>query len=79
MLLCNPSQRYTNVYNEIDAATHSNFSPSAQPGNFNNCFLVDAGIPYDMKLKNKFPITVDVSADLRKQLRAKFPQLFPTQ
>jgi hypothetical protein len=29
-----------------------------------------------MKLKNKFPVTVDVSADLRKQLRSKFPQLF---
>jgi hypothetical protein len=29
-----------------------------------------------MKLKNKFPTTVDVSADLRKTLRGKFPQLF---
>ena len=51
--------------------------PLFLPGNFNNRILVDACIPYDMKLKNKFPVTVDVSADLRRSLRSKFPQLFP--
>jgi hypothetical protein len=28
-------------------------------------------------LKGTFPVTVDVSADLRKRLHTKFPQLFP--
>jgi hypothetical protein len=31
----------------------------------------------DKKLKGTFPITVDVSTDLRRKLRSKFPQLFP--
>jgi len=36
---------------------------SALPaGNFNNRVLIDACIPYDMKLKGTFPTTVDVSA-----------------
>jgi hypothetical protein len=39
--------------------------------------LIDACIPYDKKLKGTFPVVVDVSADLRKKLRSKFPQLFP--
>jgi hypothetical protein len=39
------------------------------PGDFNNRILVDACIPCDKKLKGTFPIVVDVSADLRKQLR----------
>ena len=29
------------------------------PGNFNNRILIDACIPYDMYLKNKFPPVVD--------------------
>jgi hypothetical protein len=29
-----------------------------------------------MKLKNTFPPVVDVSANLRQKLRAKFPKLF---
>ena len=45
-------------------------------GNFNNRILIDACIPYDMKLKGTFPAVVDVSAELRAKLRAKFPQLF---
>ena len=39
--------------------------------------LVDACIPYEKKLSSTFPIVVDVSADLRRRLRGKFPQLFP--
>ena len=49
------------------------------PGNFNNRVLIDACIPYDKKLKGTFPVTVDVSGDLRKRLRVKFPRLFPKQ
>jgi hypothetical protein len=30
-----------------------------------------------MKLKGTFPVTVDVSQDLRTKLRAKFPHIFP--
>jgi len=60
----------------IQKAWASKRDPLFLPGNFNNRVLIDACIPYDMKLKNKFPVTVDVSADLRKQLRSKFPQLF---
>jgi hypothetical protein len=39
--------------------------------------LIDACIPYDMKLKGTFPTVVDVSDDLRGKLRAKFPHIFP--
>ena len=46
------------------------------PGNFNNRILIDACIPYDKKLNGTFPPVVDVSADLRAKLRAKFPKLF---
>ena len=60
----------------IQKAWASKRDPLFLPGNFNNRILIDACIPYDKKLKGTFPITVDVSADLRKQLRAKFPQLF---
>src|SRR5438445_265853 len=51
--------------------------PLFLPGNFNNLILIDACIPYDMKLKGTFPVTVDVSQDLRAKLRAKFPHIFP--
>ena len=60
----------------IQKAWASKRDPLFLPGNFNNRILIDACIPYDMKLKNKFPVTVDVSADLRKKMRGKFPQLF---
>jgi UbiD family decarboxylase len=62
----------------IQKAWASKRDPLYLPGNFNNRILVDACIPYDMKLKNKFPPVVDVSEDLRKKIRAKFPQIqFP--
>ena len=61
----------------IQKAWASKRDPLFLPGNFNNRILVDACIPYDKKLKGTFPVTVDVSADLRRSLRSKFPQLFP--
>ena len=61
----------------IQKAWASKRDPLYLPGNFNNRILIDACIPYDRKLKGTFPLTVDVSADLRTRLRAKFPQLFP--
>jgi 4-hydroxy-3-polyprenylbenzoate decarboxylase len=62
----------------IQKAWASKRDPLYLPGNFNNRILVDACIPYDMKLKNRFPPVVDVSEDLRKKIRAKFPQIsFP--
>jgi 4-hydroxy-3-polyprenylbenzoate decarboxylase len=60
----------------IQKAWASKRDPLFLPGNFNNRILIDACIPYDMKLKNKFPPVVDVSADLRSAIKAKFPQLF---
>jgi UbiD family decarboxylase len=61
----------------IQKAWASKRDPLFLPGNFNNRILVDACIPYDKKLKGTFPITVDVSPDLRRRLRSKFQQLFP--
>lgn len=62
----------------IQKAWASKRDPLYLPGNFNNRILVDACIPYDMKLKNRFPPVVDVSEDLRKKIRAKFPGIsFP--
>jgi 4-hydroxy-3-polyprenylbenzoate decarboxylase len=60
----------------VQKAWASKRDPLYLPGNFNNRILIDACIPYDMKLKGTFPIVVDVSADLRAKLLAKFPQLF---
>jgi 4-hydroxy-3-polyprenylbenzoate decarboxylase len=60
----------------VQKAWASKRDPLFLPGNFNNRILIDACIPYDMKLKGTFPPTVDVSADLRTKLRAKFPKLF---
>jgi UbiD family decarboxylase len=60
----------------VQKAWASKRDPLFLPGNFNNRVLIDACIPYDMKLKNTFPPTVDVSTDLRAKLRAKFPRLF---
>ena len=61
----------------IQKAWASKRDPLFLPGNFNNRILIDACIPYDMKLKGTFPVTVDVSGDLRGKLRAKFPHIFP--
>jgi len=60
----------------VQKAWASKRDPLYLPGNFNNRILIDACIPYDMKLKGAFPQVVDVSADLRAKLRAKFPKLF---
>ena len=51
----------------IQKAWASKRDPLFLPGNFNNRILIDACIPYDMKLKGTFPPVVDVSADLRTQ------------
>ncbi len=52
--------------------------PLYLPGNFNNRILIDACIPYDQLLKGVFPPVVDVSKELRKQIREKFNHLpFP--
>ena len=61
----------------IQKAWASKRDPLFLPGNFNNRILIDACIPYDMKLKGTFPTEVDVSDDLRAKLRAKFPHIFP--
>jgi len=61
----------------IQKAWASKRDPLFLPGNFNNRILIDACIPYEMKLKKTFPTVVDVSGDLRGRLRAKFPHIFP--
>ena len=44
----------------------------ALPGNFNNRVLIDACIPYDRKLRGTFPRVVEVSAELRGEMKRKF-------
>ena len=62
----------------IQKAWASKRDPLYLPGNFNNRVLIDACIPYDMKLKGKFPAVVDVSPELREKIRSKFSQIrFP--
>jgi 3-polyprenyl-4-hydroxybenzoate decarboxylase len=62
----------------IQKAWASKRDPLYLPGNFNNRILIDACIPYDMKLKGKFPPVVDVSEELRAKIRAKFKNIrFP--
>ena len=61
----------------IQKAWASKRDPLYLPGNFNNRILIDACVPYDMKLKGTFPTVVDVSGDLRAKLKAKFPHIFP--
>ena len=62
----------------IQKAWASKRDPLWLPGNFNNRILVDACIPYDMKLKKTFPTVVDVSAELRAKIKAKWTHLqFP--
>ena len=66
------------MVNLIQKAWASKRDPLYLPGNFNNRILVDACIPYDMKLKGKFPPVVDVSEELRKRIREKFKNIrFP--
>jgi 3-polyprenyl-4-hydroxybenzoate decarboxylase len=60
----------------IQKAWASKRDPLFLPGNFNNRILVDACIPYEKKLAGTFPKVVDVSPELRAQLKSKFPALF---
>jgi len=60
----------------VQKAWSSGRDPMALPGNFNNRILIDACIPYDRKLRGQFPSVVDVSAELRANLRDKFPDAF---
>lgn len=63
----------------IQKAWASKRDPLYLPGNFNNRILIDACIPYDMKLKGTFPPVVDVSPELRAKIRAKFKNIdFPS-
>src|SRR2546430_2072163 len=62
----------------IQKAWASKRDPLYLPGNFNNRILIDACIPYEKKLAGTFPKVVDVSAELRAKLKAKFGQLFRT-
>ena len=59
----------------IQKAWASKRDPLFLPGNFNNRILIDACIPYDMKLKGTFPIVVDVSADLRREVAGEVPAI----
>jgi UbiD family decarboxylase len=60
----------------IQKAWSSGRDPMAMPGNFNNRILVDACIPYDRKLRGTFPHVVEVSAETRAQMKAKFTEVF---
>jgi 4-hydroxy-3-polyprenylbenzoate decarboxylase len=60
----------------IQKAWSSGRDPMSLPGNFNNRILIDACIPYDRKLRGTFPHVVEVTAERRAQLRAKFPDVF---
>jgi hypothetical protein len=59
----------------IRRAWSSKRDPMYQPGNFNSRILIDACIPYDMKLKGTFPTVVEVSKGLEASIKAKFPGL----
>ncbi|HEV8342313.1 MAG TPA: UbiD family decarboxylase, partial [Candidatus Binatia bacterium] len=59
----------------IQKAWSSGRDPMFLPGNFNNRILIDACIPYDRKLKDKFPTVVDVSPELRAKLKAKLGKI----
>ena len=61
----------------IQKAWASKRDPLYLPGNFNNRILIDACIPYDMKLKGKFPPVVDVSPELRAKMREVRRDKFP--
>jgi 4-hydroxy-3-polyprenylbenzoate decarboxylase len=59
----------------IQKAWSSGRDPTVIPGNFNNRILIDACIPYDRKLRGKFPPVVDVSPELRAELKAKWGKI----
>lgn len=59
----------------IQKAWSSGRDPMFLPGNFNNRILIDACMPYDRKLKGKFPRVVAVSPELRAQLKAKWGKI----
>ena len=62
----------------IQRAWAAKRDPLYLPGNFNNRILIDACIPYDQYLKGVFPPVVDVSDELRQEIRSKFSHLpFP--
>jgi 4-hydroxy-3-polyprenylbenzoate decarboxylase len=60
----------------IQKAWSSGRDPMSLPGNFNNRILIDACIPYDRKLRGTFPHVVEVTAERRAQIKAKFPEIF---
>jgi UbiD family decarboxylase len=62
----------------IQKAWSSGRDPMFLPGNFNNRILIDACVPYDRKLKGKFPTVVDVSPELRAKLKAKLGKFLAT-
>jgi 3-polyprenyl-4-hydroxybenzoate decarboxylase len=59
----------------IQKAWSSQRDPLVLPGNFNNRILIDACIPYDRKIGGKFPPVVDVSPELRTELKAKWGKI----
>ncbi|MGH7772112.1 MAG: UbiD family decarboxylase [Candidatus Binatia bacterium] len=59
----------------VQKAWSSGRDPTVIPGNFNNRILIDACIPYDRKLRGKFPPVVDVSPELRAKLKAKWGKI----
>ena len=62
----------------IQRAWASKRDPLWLPGNFNNRILIDACIPYEMKMKGTFPPVVDVTPELRAKIRSKFSNIdFP--
>ena len=61
----------------IQKAWASKRDPLFLPGNFNNRILVDACIPYDKKLKGTFPSRSTSAPICARNLRSKFPHLFP--
>ena len=60
----------------IQKAWASKRDPLYLPGNFNNRILIDACIPYDMKLKGTFPPSSMSAPTCARSCRAKFPKLF---
>ena len=59
----------------IQKAWSSHRDPMVLPGNLNNRILIDACIPYDRKVGDKFPHVVDVSPELRAKLKAKWGKI----
>ncbi|HEY1266988.1 MAG TPA: UbiD family decarboxylase [Candidatus Binatia bacterium] len=59
----------------IQRAWSSGRDPMFLPGNFNNRILIDACMPYERKLKGKFPTVVDVAPEMRARLKAKFAKI----